>query len=169
MAGSDEGSVAPTERVNIVYRPALGNAKEEIELPLKLLVVGDFTGAPDKRALEERKPTNVDKDNFNDVLKEAHVNVSFRAPDVLSGTPDAEIDVSLPFGHINDFGPERVAQEVPQLKALLEVRDALLALKGPLANLPEFRNKLQSLIKDETARNAILAEIGASEKGETNG
>ena len=46
-----EGSVAPKERVNIVYRPATGDAKEEIELPLKLLVIGDFTQRPDDRML----------------------------------------------------------------------------------------------------------------------
>ena len=33
-----EGSVAPRERVNIVYKPATGDAQEEKELPLKLLV-----------------------------------------------------------------------------------------------------------------------------------
>ena len=38
-----EGSVAPKERVNIVYRPATGDAKEEVELPLKVLVMGDFS------------------------------------------------------------------------------------------------------------------------------
>ena len=36
---ASEGSVAPKERVNIVYRPAIGDAKAEVELPLKLLVV----------------------------------------------------------------------------------------------------------------------------------
>ena len=35
-----EGSVAPKERVNIVYRPATGDAKVEVELPLKLLILG---------------------------------------------------------------------------------------------------------------------------------
>lgn len=165
----NEGTVAPTERVNIVYRPALGNAKEEVELPLKLLVIGDFTSAPDKRPLEERQPINVDKDTFNDVLREQKVSVAFKAPDVLSGTPDAELDISLPFNTIADFGPERVAEQVPALKALLEVRDALLTLKGPLANVPEFRNKLQSLVKDEAARNAILKEMGIAEKGDSNG
>ena len=38
-----ESSVAPKERVNIVYRPATGDASEEVELPLKILVMGDFT------------------------------------------------------------------------------------------------------------------------------
>ena len=41
---SKEGSVAPKERVNIVYRPAIGDGREEVELPLRLMVMGDFTG-----------------------------------------------------------------------------------------------------------------------------
>ena len=48
---SKEGSVAPKERVNITYKPAVGNAKEEVELPLKLLMVGDYTMRPDPRPL----------------------------------------------------------------------------------------------------------------------
>jgi type VI secretion system protein ImpB len=64
-----EGTVAPKERVNIVYRPATGDAKEEVELPLKMLVVGDFTCGKDDRMIEEREPTNIDKDNFNDVMR----------------------------------------------------------------------------------------------------
>ena len=62
-----EGSVAPKERVNIVYRPATGDAKEEVELPLKLLIMGDFTLRADDRMVEEREPVNIDKDNFNEV------------------------------------------------------------------------------------------------------
>ena len=58
-----EGTVAPKERVNIVYRPATGGAQAEIELPLKLLVLGDFTGRPDSTMLEERKAIQVDKDS----------------------------------------------------------------------------------------------------------
>ena len=36
---AQEASVAPKERVNIVYRPATGDASSEIELPLKVLVL----------------------------------------------------------------------------------------------------------------------------------
>ena len=46
---ANEGSVAPKERVNIVYKPATGDAKEEVELPLKMLMIGDYTGRPDPR------------------------------------------------------------------------------------------------------------------------
>ena len=67
---SREGSVAPKERVNIVYKPATGNAQEEVELPLKIMMVGDYTLRPDDQAVENRKPINIDKDNFNQVLGE---------------------------------------------------------------------------------------------------
>ena len=73
-----EGSVAPKERVNIVYKTATGNAQEEIELPLKMLLVGDYTRQTDERMVEDRKPINVDKDNFNEVLA-AH-NLSLEDP-----------------------------------------------------------------------------------------
>ena len=64
-----DGSVAPRERINIKYRPATGDATEEKELPLKLLMLGDYTLRNDETPLEERKPVQVDKDNFNDVMR----------------------------------------------------------------------------------------------------
>ena len=74
-----EGSVAPRERVNIVYKPATGGASEEKELPFKFLVMGDFTGQKDDRALEDRKPVAVDKDNFNDVMRGMNLKAEFQA------------------------------------------------------------------------------------------
>jgi type VI secretion system protein ImpB len=61
---------------------------------------------------------------------------------------------------MKDFGPEAIVEQVPELKRLLELREALRALKGPLSNVPEFRKKIQELIKDEDARQRLLAEIG---------
>ena len=66
---STEGSVAPKERINITFKPATGGAEEQIELPLKLLVVGDFTQRPDARPVEDRAPINIDADTFFDVMK----------------------------------------------------------------------------------------------------
>ena len=79
-----EGSVAPKERVNITYKPATGDAQEEVELPLKVLAIGDYTGRADDTVLEERKAININKDNC-DVMAEhklattISVPISFRA------------------------------------------------------------------------------------------
>jgi type VI secretion system protein ImpB len=159
-----EASVAPRERVNIVYRPATGDAQEEVELPLKVLVMGDFTGKPDDRLVEEREPINIDKDNFNEVLKAQNIQIDVAVPNKISGEPDEDMNVSLKFESLNDFGPEAVAKNTPELNRLLELRQAVGSLKGPLSNIPAFRKKIQELVKDEDAREKLLKELGVEDK-----
>jgi len=159
-----EASVAPRERVNIVYRPATGDAQEEVELPLKVLVMGDFTGKPDDRLVEEREPINIDKDNFNEVLKAQNIQLDVTVPNKISGEPDEDMNVSLKFESLKDFGPEAVAKNTPELNRLLELREALGSLKGPLSNIPAFRKKIQELVKDEDAREKLLKELGVEDK-----
>ncbi len=159
-----EGSVAPRERVNIVYRPATGDAQEEVELPLKMLVMGDFTGKADDRPLEDREPTNIDKDNFNEVLKAQGLGLEMTVPNRISGEPDEDMNVSLKFDSLKDFEPEAVAKKTPELNRLLELREALGSLKGPLSNLPAFRKKIEGLVKDEAAREKLLKELGIEDK-----
>ena len=51
--------------------------------------------------------------------------------------------------------------EMPrELKQLLELRNALQALKGPLGNERDFRKKIESLLGDPEARAALLGELG---------
>jgi type VI secretion system protein ImpB len=160
-----DGSVAPQERVNITYKPATGNFTDEVELPLKMLFMGDYTGRADPRPVEERKPVNVDKDNFQQVLAEQNLGVSISVPDQLSGEPGAELSVNLKFKKLSDFGPDAVAEQVPELKKLLQLRAALTALKGPLGNIPAFKRKISTLLADDKAREKLVDELGIA-KGE---
>jgi type VI secretion system protein ImpB len=158
-----EGSVAPKERVNIVYKPATGNAQEEVELPLKILMMGDYTGRVDDRPLEERKPINIDKDNFESVLESHKLGLALSVPEHLSGHSGAEMAVTLKFESLKDFTPEGVVKQVPELQMLLELRTALSRLKGSLANIPAFRKKLVALIADVDARKQLMTELGIVE------
>jgi type VI secretion system protein ImpB len=157
---AQEGSVAPKERVNIVYRPATGDAKEEVELPLKMMVLGDFTLRPDDRMVEDRDPVSIDKDNFNDVLKGQGLELKLNVPNALSGKEDDQLAVQMKFDSLKDFDPDAIVRNVPELAKLMDLREALKALKGPLANVPDFRKKVQELIKDPGARERLLAELG---------
>jgi len=157
-----EGSVAPKERVNIVYKPAT-DGSEEVELPLKILAIGDYTGRQDDRPVEERKPINIDKDNFNEVMEKHQLGVDMTVPDRLTDGA-GELAVSLRFKNLKDFTPEGVAEQVPELKKLLELRAALTALKGPLGNRPAFKKQLQKLLEDDESRAALMAELGLDKK-----
>jgi type VI secretion system protein ImpB len=160
-----ETSVAPKERVNIVYKPATGDAKAEVELPNKLLVVGDFTGQADERQVEDRDPISVDKSNFDDVLKGQALKLDLSVKNTLTeDDPDAKLAVHLDVNSLKDFTPEQVAQAVPELNQLLELRAALKTLKGPLANVPDFRRKIQEIVKDEGARAKLVEALGMPDK-----
>lgn len=156
-----EGSVAPKERINIVYKPATGDAQENIELPLKIMVIGDFIGKEDERVLEDREPISVNKDNFNDVLSAHGLNLKIVVPNKLvENDPESTLNVELKFDKMSDFNPDALVSQIPELAKLIELREALKALKGPLSNTPEFRRKIQEMVSDENARALILKELG---------
>ncbi len=155
-----EVSVAPKERVNIKFKPATGNAKEEVELPLKLLMVGDFTGRADERTVEERPLADINKDNFDDVLKGHELKLDLSVGNKLDDGPDVQdLKANLSFNKLKDFEPEQVVRQVPELRKLLELREALVAMKGPLGNVPAFRKAIQGVLDDEGARARLLSEI----------
>ena len=162
---SKETSIAPKERINIVYRPAIGDVQEDVELPLKTLVIGDFTLRADSVPVEERKPINVAKDNFDEVMQGQGITLEMMVPNRLQDSPDSgELAVSLKFENMNDFSPDVIVDSVSELRQLMELRAALKALKSPLSNIPEFRKKLQRIVQDEALRARLLADLGLDEE-----
>ena len=157
-----EGSVAPKERVNIRFTPATGGLTEEVELPFKQVVIGEFNTAADETPLEERSRIDINKDNFDSVMTAQELSLDFSVADVLSGEEDASLPVSLSFSTLKDFEPEQVVNSVPELRKLLELRKALLALKGPLGNVPAFRKSVQNILDDEDLRKKLLDELGVN-------
>ena len=159
-----KGSVAPKERINIVYRPAT-SAHEVIELPLKMLVLADLTGKPDERSIEERKPVEIDKDNFKEVMKGFDLGCEVSVKDKLAEDSAQEIAAQLKFKGLKDFTPEGIVKQVPELNRLLELRKALSALKSPLGNRKDFRERIRELLENEDSRKRLLEELGLTSPG----
>ena len=151
-----DNSVAPRERVNVTFTPNTGDVQQDVELPLKLVVLGDFT---------QRKPITVDASNFDDVLAKQQLSLAFTVPNRLQEEADSENDlpVQLDIRSLRDFNPASLVQQVPELRQLMELREALVALKGPLGNTPAFRRAIEALLNDEQARSQVLAELGLAD------
>ena len=162
-----DGSVAPKERVNIVYKSSTSDQTEDVELPLKLMMLGDYTGKESEVPVEDRDPVNINKDNFNDVMSGMNLSMDLNIHDTLSDQDDDEMSVHLDIKSINDLGPDSIAKQVPELNDMLEMRKALLALKGPLGNVPAFRKTIQKILKDDETRSVIMQELGIDDNQES--
>ena len=86
-----------------------------------------------------------------------------------SATRTAGTHVDLKFNTLRDFRPEGLAEQVPELRELLRLRNALTALKGPLigGNVPQFRKRLLDALRDPDKRSRLMRELGIDypEKG----
>lgn len=162
-----KGSVAPKERINIVYKSKV-DMQEEVELPFKMLVMQDLTGQEKEEDVENREPVKIDRETFNEVMESFGLNMDINVKDQLSGEEDGMLPMHLKFNTLKDFTPDGIATQVPELQKLLELRDALSALKSPLGNKGKFRKKIQSMLADENTRKQMLEELGLDEKKEDN-
>ncbi len=164
MSGK-ESSVAPKERINVTFKPSNGEGLDELELPLKLMMMGDYTLKADDRKIEDRKAININKNNFNEVLEKHNLNLELQVPNRLTDeTTDEELAIKLQFQSMKDFDPASLVQQVPEMKALMELRDALVALKGPLGNVPSFRKAIEEVLTNQESRDKVLAELGMNAK-----
>ena len=158
-----DGSVAPKERINVKFVPATGGQQAEVELPLKMVVLGDFTGRASEEPVETRKAIDIDKNTFSSVMKEMGLERTVEVANVLDDTdPDATLRATLSFSSLQDFSPDAIAQQVPELRKLVDLREALTALKGPLGNMPAFRKALSETVEDPMRRADLMQQLEKS-------
>lgn len=155
-----DGSIAPKERINIRYTPKTDGQTAEVELPLNLLVTGNLKGMAEDTPLDERQPVAINRNNFNAVLEQAGIAREFSVPSSLSDSSDARMSVNLKVKALNDLSPDSLATQIPEMKKMLELREALVALKGPMGNMPAFRARLKALLDNEESRDQLIAELG---------
>jgi len=157
---STNQSESPKERINVTYKPATGDASEEVEIPFKVMVLGEFNPDEPFKTVEDKKPINVNKTNFNDVLQKQNISLNISVDDVLSDEEDSSISATLNFSSMKDFSPENIVEQVDELKKLQELREALISLKGPLGNMPAFRKAIAGAIENPEEASKLLAELG---------
>lgn len=158
-----DGSYAPKERINITYKAKTNGQNEDVELPLKLMVMANLKGK-NETPLEEREILQINKINFDQVMRKLNITTSFSVKNTL-GTGAEELDVKLNIASMKDFSPDSLAKQIPELNKLLQLREALMALKGPMGNIPDFRKTVLEALKNEKTKEKLLLEIKQEEQG----
>src|ERR1700761_4008126 len=113
-------------RVHIKYEVETEGAVLEKELPFVVGVLGDFSGDPTQplKPFGERKFVQIDRDNFDDVMRRMTPGLNMTVENTLEGE-GRQMPVSLKFESMEDFEPGAVVAQVPALKALLDARNQL--------------------------------------------
>ena len=152
-------------RVQITYDVEIGDAIEMKEIPFVVGVLADLSGKPEDPLpkLKDRKFVEIDRDNFDKVLEGMKPRLAYQVENKLTGG-DTKMGVELRFKSLDDFHPERVAEQVEPLRKLVEARSKLSDLLGKLDGNDKLDSILQKVISDTEA----LQKIGAagSEKTE---
>ncbi len=155
----------PPARINLYLDIVKGDAKKKVELPLRTLVAGNFSGRETGIPLEDREKINLNKDNFEDVLKSHEIEMDLNVADKLRGG-DEEMKVQLKVDSMADFDPDRVAKQIPQLQKLLATRNLLQDLRNRLISVADFRKGLEKVVKDPEALKQLNEELKKIVPGE---
>lgn len=148
----------PPARINLFLEVETNGAMKKKELPLRMLMVGDYTGREDDTSLEDREIININKDNFNSVMNSMDLNVEYTVPDRLKGG-DEEMKVNLSFDNMNAFHPEQVAKQVPELNRMLAMRNLLQDLRNRVVSMSQFRKELEKIVKDKDALDKLANDL----------
>ncbi|EKM0373826.1 type VI secretion system contractile sheath small subunit [Cronobacter turicensis] len=159
MSGSFQEEI-PKARINLKLNLHTGGAQKKVEIPLKLLVTGDFSNGQETNPLSERKKIDVNKNNFDSVLSEFAPVVNLAVENTLADN-GCEENVRLTFRQMKDFEPEQVARQIPQLKAMLAMRNLLRDLKSNLLDNATFRKELETILKDPALSDGLRAELAS--------
>jgi len=153
-------------RVHITYDVETEGAAIERELPFIVGVMGDFAGDPSEplKPLAERKFTQIDRDNFNDVMARVAPGLNMKVENTLAGD-GSEMGVNLKFRSMDDFDPAKVAEQVPALKALMETRAKLRDLMSKVDNSDKLEELLDEVLQDEAKLKSLSDELGLGKEG----
>jgi type VI secretion system protein ImpB len=132
-----------------------------LELPFVVGIMADLSGMSkeEKKPLKQRKFVPIDRDNFNDVMQRAAPRVAIRVPNKVSDKPDELLNVELQFKSMEDFEPGRIAEQVPVLNELLQMRKKLVELLGKMEGNDALEKMLTEVIGNTEKKQALLSAL----------
>ncbi len=159
------GRIRPP-RVHITYEVETGGAIEMKELPFVMGVLSDLSGKPEEPLprLKDRKFVEIDRDNFDAVMKGMKPRLAYNVENKLTGD-GSKLGVELRFNSIEDFEPENVVRQVEPLRKLLETRIQLKAILAKTDGNERLEAKLQEIISNTELAQRLGKETGQGAGG----
>jgi type VI secretion system protein ImpB len=137
----------PKARVNITLDVETGGAKKKLELPMKLLVMGDFSNGKTQGRVAERERININKENFGSVMTNLAPDLDFNVENKMNEDGN-DIRVQLKIDSMKSLDPEVVAEQIPELHKMLAMRNLLKDLRSNILDNGSLRRELEKIVKN---------------------
>ena len=148
-------------RVHITYDLETNGAQVEKEIPFVMGVMGDYSGdnAEGKKSLKERKFSQIDRDNFNDILGKVSPQLRMKVENTLEGD-NSGVSVNLDFKSMEDFEPHKIVEQIAPLKKLMDTRNKLRDLLTKADRSEDLETLLEGILSDTAALSSLSSELG---------
>lgn len=159
MAIQDE---IPKSRLTLRYKTEVNGQPEDMTLPLRLLITGDFsqgTSIDRDFDLDERRIRNLDGTNTNSIMKDMGLSLNFTVDNKIDPDREEEIQVSLVIDSMKSFSPDQVAQQIPKLKGLLTLKTLIGEMQSNVDNRKDLRKLLDELMSTPGNLEKVLADL----------
>ena len=154
-------------RVHITYDVETNGAVQEKEIPFVMGVMGDYSGdnTENKKALKDRKFSQIDRDNFNEVMNNVSPQLNIKVENTLE-SDGSEMSFNLDFKNMEDFEPQNIVEKVDPLKKLMETRNKLRDLLTKADRSDDLETLLEEVLSSTDALARLKGELGTDEEGD---
>jgi len=159
MAIQDE---IPKSRLTLRYKTEIHGQPEDVTLPLRMFVEGDFSlgNSKDRKVdLEERRLRNLDGTNTDAVMKDMGMSLQFAVANKIDPEASDDMNVEIPIDGMRAFSPDHIAKQVPKLRGILQMKKLLEEVISNVDNRKEFRKLLNELMGNEEALAKMLEQL----------
>ncbi|HTN88141.1 MAG TPA: type VI secretion system contractile sheath small subunit [Sorangium sp.] len=159
MAITDE---IPKSRITLTYRIPQGVEQKEVNIPFRLLILGDLSGGTSKDRkleLDKRDIRRLDGKNLNKVMADMNMTIDATVQNCIDPANAEKLPVKLPVTSMSSFTPAEVARNVPKIRALLLLKKLLLEVQANIDNSKDFRKLLRALAANDKAAGDLKQQL----------
>lgn len=152
-------------RVHITYDIETNGSIVEKEIPFVMGVMGDYSGdnTESKKPLKDRKFSQIDRDNFNDIMTKVNPQLRLNVENLLEND-GSELRATLDFKTMEDFEPHRIVEQIEPLKKLMDTRNKLRDLLTKADRSEDLETLLEDVLSNTDALSALSSELGVDKK-----
>lgn len=157
MAIQDE---LPQSRITLKYRTTINGEEEEINLPMRTLVMGDLGSSKDRSEdLDQRRLRSITgRGNLDELMKDMDISLDLEVANHIN-PEKGDFNLQLPITSMKSFTPDEVAKNVPAVKSLMLLKTLLLEMQSNIDNRRDIRKLILEVCSNPEKLQQVMSEL----------